>query len=138
MNKNTKKDNNDEFNFEKIKFLNIQMIATICFIITLIISYLLSYDKKLSLSKKDKLFTEKTAQNLALFQTILVFIITICFLYVNYKQYQIAKENHDNDEQDLFLQIETSLLAIISAIIGLYIVFKNYNANLTIAETENL
>ncbi len=127
----------EQINREKIKFLDLQMVATIGFIITLIISYLLSYDKKLSLEKKERLFSEESAQNLAFFQTILVFIIAACFLYVNYKQYNIAKENHDDDENDFLLQIETSIFAIISAIIGLYIVFKNYrNKNLSIAETE--
>lgn len=129
--------NEEKINNQKIKFLDLQMVATIGFIVTLIISFLLSYDKKLSLEKKERLFTEENAQNLALFQTILVFIIAACFLYANYKQYQLAKENHDDDENDLFLQIETSIFAIISAIIGLYIVFKNYKKkNLSIAETE--
>lgn len=129
--------NEEKINNQKIKFLDLQMVATIGFILTLIISFLLSYDKKLSLEKKDRLFTEENAQNLALFQTILVFVIAICFLYINYKQYNIAKENHGNDENDFLLQIETSIFAIISAIIGLYIVFKNYrNKNLSISETE--
>ncbi len=137
MIRNDKKTDNNEINFKKIKFLDIQMIATLGFIITLIISFFLSYDKKLSLENKPRLFSDQEAQNLALFQTILVFIIATCFFYVNYKQYEIAKENHDKDEPDLLLQIETSIFAIISAIIGLYIVFKNYRSRtLSIAETE--
>lgn len=137
MIRNDKKTDNNEINFKKIKFLDIQMIATLGFIITLIISFFLSYDKKLSLENKPRLFSDQEAQNLALFQTILVFIIAACFFYVNYKQYEIAKENHDKDEPDLLLQIETSIFAIISAIIGLYIVFKNYRSRtLSIAETE--
>lgn len=124
-------------NVQKIKFLDLQLIATAGFILALIISYTLSYDKKLSLQNKKRLFTNEEAQKLALFQTILVFIIAVCFLYVNYKQYNISKQTHDNSEQDFLLQIETSIFAIISAIIGLYIVFKNYrNQNITIAESE--
>lgn len=139
MIKNDNNINDNEINLQKIKFLGIQMIATLGFIIALIISFFLSYDKKLSLENKPRLFSDSEAQNLALFQTLLVFIIAACFFYTNYKQYGIAKENHDKDEPDLLLQIETSIFAIISAIIGLYIVFKNYrNRNLAIAETENL
>lgn len=124
-------------NEQKVKFLSLQQIATAGFIIALTISFFLSYDKKLSLENKQRLFSEKEAQNLALFQTILVFVIAASFLYVNYKQYKLAKENHDEDEPDFLLQIETSIFAIISAIIGLYIVFKNYrNNNLSISETE--
>ena len=124
-------------NVQKIKFLDLQLIATAGFILALIISYTLSYDKKLSLQNKKRLFTNEEAQKLALFQTVLVFIIAVCFLYVNYKQYNISKQTHDSSEQDFLLQIETSIFAIISAIIGLYIVFKNYrNQNITIAESE--
>lgn len=124
-------------NVQKIKFLDLQLIATAGFILALIISYTLSYDKKLSLQNKKRLFTNEEAQKLALFQTVLVFIIAVCFLYVNYKQYKISRQTHDSSEQDFLLQIETSIFAIISAIIGLYIVFKNYrNQNITIAESE--
>ena len=137
MTRDNERINKKEFNEQKIKFLNIQLIATIGFIIALSISYFLTLDKKLSLENKERLFSEETAQNLALFQTILVFIIALCFLYINYKQYQISKKVHDSDEQDLLLQIETSIFVFISAIIGLYIIFKNYrNKNLAIAETE--
>lgn len=137
MNKKKKEINKQEINKQKIKFLNIQIIATIGFIIALLISYLLACDKKLSLEKKKRLFSEEQAQNIALFQTILVFLIAACFLYINYKQYKLSKESNDDDEEDLLLQIETSIFAIISAIIGLYIIFKNYrNNNLEIAETE--
>lgn len=124
-------------NVQKIKFLDLQLIATAGFILALIISFTLSYDKKLSLENKKRLFTDEEAQNLALFQTVLVFIIAVCFLYVNYKQYTISRQTHDSSEQDFLLQIETSIFAIISAIIGLYIVFKNYRKrNITIAESE--
>ena len=127
------------FNRKKVKFLSLQLLATIGFIIALLISYLLTYDKKMSLENKKRLFTNKEAQNLALFQTILVFIVASSFLYINYNQYKLSKEEKDNNENDFLLQIETSILAIIGAIIGLYIVFKNYrNQNLSISEIENL
>lgn len=128
---------NKNLNQEKIKYINVQLLATIGFIVSLFISFTLSVDKKLMLQNKKRLFSDKDAQNLALFQTILVFLISISFLYINYNQYKIAKEINEDDENDLFLQIETSIFAIISAIIGLYIVFKNYRSRrLTIAETE--
>ena len=131
--------NNNGYNLKKDKLLSIHMLATIGFMLALIISYLLTLDKKLSLENKKRLFSNKEAQNLALFQSILIFVVASTFLYTNYNQYKISKETHDNDEQDLFLQIETSIFAIISAIIGLYIIFKNYlGQTLTISETENV
>ena len=123
---------------KKIEFINLQMLAIIGFIIALLISYLLSYDKKMSLEKKKRLFSNKEAQNLAVFQTILVFIVTLCFLFINYNQYKISKEEKQ-DSSDFILQIETSIFAIISSIIGLYIIFKNYNKeNISISEVDTL
>ena len=126
-------------NAQKIKFLDLQLLATLGFIFALIISYILSYDKKLSLENKKRLFTNEEVQNLAFFQTILVLVISLCFLYVNYKQYIISKQTNDRNELDFLLQIETSIFAIISALIGVYIVCKNHrNKNITIANKEIL
>lgn len=134
--KNNNKLNEYFVNSQKIKYLDVQLLATFGFIIALFLSFILSYDKKLVLQNKKRLFNNKDAQNVAVFQTILVFLIAIGFLYSNYEQYKLSKKVHSNDEQDLLLQIETSIFAIISALIGLYIVFKNYNRQLKISETE--
>lgn len=122
-------------NNKKINFLNIQLLATIGFIVALLLSYLLSYDKKLSLENKKRLFNSKDAQNLALLQTLLLLIVSLTFLYLNYNQYKLSKDTNSNDQNDFLLQIETSIFAIISAIIGIYIVIKNRNNNLQISET---
>lgn len=127
-------------NNQKIKYLNLQLLANFGFIIALIVSFLLTYDKKLSLEHKRKLFTNDLAQKLVILQSSLVFIISITYLYINYNQYKISKTAQEKEEEETFLfQIETSIFAIISAIIGLYIVYKSVNnQNLTINETEVL
>lgn len=126
-------------NNKKSKYIEFQLIATIGFIVALLISYLLSLDKKLSLENKKRLFTNDLAQKLALFQTILVFIVALCFLYTNYNQYKLSLKESPDDTTDLFLQIETSIFAVLSSIIGLYIIFKNYKKkSLTISEIENI
>ncbi len=129
--------NQEKINEKRLKYVTIQLFATSGFILALLISFSLAYNKKLSLENKEKIFSDEEAQNLAIFQNILVFIVALSFLYINYKQYEIAKEIHDNEAQDFFLQIETSLFAIISSIIGLFIVFKNYyKGSVTIPESE--
>ena len=131
--------NNNYIDNKKDEFLYFQELATLGFILALFISFTLTYDKRMSLEGKKRLYTSKEAQNLALFQTILVFIVALTFLYINSKQYKLAKLSNNKDQNDIFLQIETSFLSIISAVIGLYIVFKNYkNSNLTISETDDL
>lgn len=134
---NNKNINIQELNYKKIKYLDIQLIAILGFIFAFFISFLLSYDKKLSIEHKKRIFDNYTAQQLALFQTILVFAISSTFLYINYRRYVISKQLNDGKEKDELLQIETSILSIISAIIGLYIIFKNYkNQTLSTAETD--
>lgn len=134
---NNKNINIQELNYKKIKYLDIQLIAILGFIFAFFISFLLSYDKKLSIEHKKRIFDNYTAQQLALFQTILVFVISSTFLYINYRRYVISKQLNDGKEKDELLQIETSVLSIISAIIGLYIIFKNYkNQTLSTAETD--
>lgn len=131
--------NNNYINSKKDEFLYFQELATFGFILALFISFSLTYDKRMSLEGKKRLYTSKEAQNLALFQTILVFIVALTFLYINSQQYKLAKLSNNKDQNDLFLQIETSFLAVISAVIGLYIVFKNYkNDNFTISEADDL
>ena len=130
--------NSDIFIIKKRKYLDLQLVATIGFILALLTSYILIIDKKLLLENKKRIFTNKDSQNLALFQTILVFIVAFLFLYINYNQYYISKQTNNKDANDFLLQISTSIFAIIGSLIGIYIVLKNYNQNLSISELENL
>ena len=130
--------NTDEITQKKVKLLNIQLIAILGFMVSLIISFLLTCDKKLSLENKKDIFTDEESQNIVLFQSILLIVVTLTFLYINYNQYKILKETKDSDEKDLLLQVDSSILAIVSALIGFYIIIKNYKNNLNIAEIETL
>ena len=130
---------NIDINEEKIKYINLQLIATTGFIIALVVSFTLSVDKRESLRNGNRLYNDKEAQKISLMQTILVFIVALLFLYITYNQYKISHKYHETDENDLLLQSKTAILSIIAALIGLYIVIKNYNQNnLNIAEIESI
>lgn len=118
-------------NYNEINLINIQLLATLGFIVALIISYLLSYNQKLILEKKEKLFTNKTSQDLSLIQSTLLLTVSFVFLYINYSRYKSS-----NNKKDFLLQIETSILALISSFIGIYLVIKNYNKNFSLSEIE--
>ena len=118
---------NIDINEEKIKYINLQLIATTGFIIALVVSFTLSVDKRESLRNGNRLYNDKEAQKISLMQTILVFIVALLFLYITYNQYKISHKYHETDENDLLLQSKTAILSIIAALIGLYIVIKNYN-----------
>ncbi len=123
---------------QKSKLIDKQEVLTIIFIIALIISFFLLEDKKRELSHKKRLFNNKKAQDIALFQSILVLAISISFSFIRKNFYDISKFYNDNDTSDLFLQLKVSVLPIITAVIGLYIIIKNYNNNLNAAEIENI
>lgn len=130
---------NVNINEEKIKYINLQLIATTGFIIALVVSFTLSVDKRESLRNGNRLYNDKEAQKIALMQTILVFIVALLFLYITYNQYKISHKYHETDESDLLLQSKTAILSIIAALIEIYIVIKNYNQNnLNIAEIESI
>ena len=123
---------------QKMKLIDKQEVLTIIFIIALIISFFLLEDKRRELSHKKRLFNNKKAQDIALFQSILVLAISIFFSFIRKNFYDISKFYNDNDTSDLFLQLKVSVLPIITAIVGLYIIIKNYNNNLNAAEIENI
>ena len=123
---------------QKRKLIDKQEVLTINFIIALIISFFLLEDKRRELSHKKRLFNNKKAQDIALFQSILVLAISIFFSFIRKNFYDISKFYNDNDTSDLFLQLKVSVLPIITAIVGLYIIIKNYNINLNAAEIENI
>lgn len=130
---------NVNINEEKIRYINLQLIATTGFIIALVVSFTLSVDKRESLRNGNRLYNDKEAQKIALMQTILVFIVALLFLYITYNQYKISKKYNETDKNDLLLQSKTAILSIIAALIELYIVIKNYNQNnLNIAEIESI
>ena len=87
---------------EKVKYINLQLIATIGFIIALVISFTLSLDKRESLLNNERLYSDKETQEIALMQVILVFIVSCLFLYITYNQYNISNKYHENDE-DIYL-----------------------------------
>ena len=125
-------------NKEKAKLIDIQIVVTTMFIFALIISISLAYDKKQNLLKEEGIYTNKEAQMVALFQSIIVVLGAIEFLYVVYKQYSISKEQKDDDENDLFIQTGVAFFSVVTALIGLFIIIKNINKSLNISEIETI
>ena len=125
-------------NEERVKYVNVQLIATIGLICALILSFLLIYDKKLNLENKKKLFDDNEAQELAELQSSLVLFMFLLFLYVNYNQYKISKKYNSKDKNELLIQEIFALVSVISGIVGLIITISNKNKVLTISEIDVL
>lgn len=121
---------------EQLKSLNYQIITTLLFIISLVISILLTYDQKLELLQKKRIFSETFDKYLNLFNRIFALIIIIFILYINYRDYEIGKQKSTNSAP-LKHQIYASILSVISAIIVLYVVLENWEENPNITSIEN-
>lgn len=126
---------NSDFKDLEIKILDIQLIATILFVVSLFISLLITYDGKIKLENDKGLFSNKTSQILALFNRIFVVILALVFIYCNYVSKKIAESKND-DTESIELQILAGLISLVASIIVLYVVYKNQNdSNFDIAET---
>jgi len=119
---------------EELNAINIQLYTLIFFLVTTIISVLLTYNQKLSLEKKKTLFSSKESLKLTLFNRKLIVILSFVFLYVNIKLYNISKEEGE-DLKPYTLQIVASVLAIVSGLIALYVVSLSNTE--TVADVEN-
>lgn len=126
----------DKYTKKEIQILNLQLTATFFFIISLAVSMILTYDEKLKIFGK-KIFTDKKSRRIALFNRIIVVILALSFVYGNYVSEKIA-ESRGTQTKSLKLQLFSGELSLLSAIIVLYIVYKNQqNTNFEVADTEN-
>lgn len=125
------------FTKKRIQLLNEQMIASMLFIGTIIISILLTYDEIKDLSNQKKLFSNKISQNISLYNRIIVVILALYFLYNSYINQKIA-QIQKKDLKYLKLQTLSSTLTLISTIIVLYVIIQNYkNSNFNVSQVEN-
>lgn len=121
---------------EELKLLNYQIITTILFIISLVISIFLTYDEKQELLNKERIFSETFDKYLNLFNRILALSIIVFILYINFQDYQLGKQKRSNSAP-LRHQIYASVFSVISALIVLYVVIENWKENPNITSIEN-
>lgn len=122
---------------EEIKLLDINEIATYFFIISLIVSNILTHDEKMDRLDKKRIFSSKTAQKIAVGNRTVVLILGLVFLYINYANVNIAiKKNRPT--KYLKLQVNASIISIISSLIVLYVAISNLgNNDFNVSGTEN-
>ena len=70
---------------KEAELLDLQLLATIIYIGSLIISIYLTYNDKLTVLNLKKIFTDKQNRNLSIFNRLLVVILTLTFLYASYE-----------------------------------------------------
>ena len=113
---------------KKLKILNGQMTASTLYIFFLIISISLTYNEELELLNKEPLYTRKQASSIAIFNRILALGIVIYFLWANKELIKITDANN-GDSSGLRTQMMASELSVLSAIIVLYVIIKDYDSS---------
>lgn len=108
---------------EEVKLLDIQLITTLLYIGSLFLSIIITYNDKLIIQKKKTPFTKEQIKTISIFNRFLVLILTLVFLYINFKNKEIAKELRKNLEP-FTLQNIASELSLLAALIVLYVVIK--------------
>lgn len=107
----------------KIMVLNIQLIGSSLFIVSLIVTIILTYNQKQYTLHKRPLFSVEQTHLISNINRILVLGIVLAFLYSSYQLREIAKHKNSNVNLNN-LDVFAGTLTVISAIIVLYITAK--------------
>ena len=111
------------------KNIELQILLSIFFIFTTIISIILLYNEDLYIKYKQFVLDPKNAYIIASINRIVILIILLLFLYANYVDKNIdIIENKDLKADNL--QIIASILTIISGIIVLYVTIEYFSTNI--------
>lgn len=111
------------------KNIELQILLSIFFIFTTIISIILLYNEDLYIKYKKFILDPKNAYIIASINRIVILIILLLFLYANYVDKNIdILENKDLKADNL--QIIASILTIISGIIVLYVTIEYFSTNI--------
>ena len=121
-------------NKEEISIVNLQLFALVVALFSAIISVIITYNQKLDLENKETLYNSEELLKITYFNRILILILSLVFLYVNYKLYEISKKQGEN-LKSYNLQILASILTVISGAIALYVV--SLSSTESVVDVEN-
>lgn len=121
---------------KQINLLNKNMILSLLFIVSVFLSFLISYNEKLSLEGKKQLFDDEISKILNLSNRIFAVILVLGFLEINKQGYNIGKETNVNI-RPLQHQLWASYLTLASSLLALYVVYENLYQNFQVFNTEN-
>ena len=111
------------------KNIELQILLSIFFIFTTIISIILLYNEDLYIKYKQFILDPKNVYIISSINRIVILIILLLFLYANYVDKNIdIIENKDLKADNL--QIIASILSIISGIIVLYVTIEYFSTNI--------
>ena len=107
---------------EEKDLLYLQIFGSIVFIITIIVSIILTYNNIERMDKKKPLFNQKQENNISLTNRLIITTIATIFTYISYKFYEINKEKNDKISKK---ELIASIFALISSLILLKTTIEN-------------
>lgn len=129
--------NDQDIQNQQLSIIDGQLIGSILYVSSLIISIIMILNQRQRAVGKEGFLTPEESQSLALLNKIFILLLILWFLYLDYKAKDLSL-NTNQDTSALELQIQASIISIIPALIGLYVVITNFsNTNLQTAEIEN-
>ncbi len=128
----------DQNTSDQLYIINGQLIESILYLISVVVSIVVIIDQKKSLQNEERFLGNYNSKVITLINRLFLFLLAIWSIYFAYKSYEFAK-NTNQSTSSLKLQIFASFLAIIGAIIELYVVTTDFqNTNFQIADIENI
>ena len=120
---------------KELKVINEQIVATILFLGTIIVSLSLSIDKRQKILHKKALYNNGKAKNVALANRIIIIFIILFYLQIDKENLDIVKEKH-NQTNLASLQIIAEIITLIAALLALYITYNSRNEEISIENPE--
>lgn len=129
--------NEQELQKDQLFIIDGQLIASILYILSFVATIIVIINQRqLALNKKGFLTAEES-QIIITLNKIFILLLLLLFVYLNYKSKKLAQNTNQNIES-LNLQIIASIISLIPALIGLYVVITDFSAtNFQTAEIEN-
>lgn len=120
---------------KELKAINEQIIATILFLGTIIVSLSLSIDRKQKILNKKAIYSNEKARNIAIINRIIVVFIVLIYLQIDKENLDITKEKQ-NQTNLANLQIIAEIITLIAALIALYITYNSKTEDISIENPE--
>lgn len=120
---------------KELKAINEQIVATILFLGTIIVSLSLSIDRRQKILNKKAIYSNEKAQNIAIINRIIVVFIVLIYLQIDKENLDITKEKQ-NQTNLANLQIIAEIITLIAALIALYITCNSKTEDISIENPE--
>ena len=124
------------YDLEEAELITLQIVLSVVLLFTTIISITLSYDFLMKLEKKEPLYAEEEAGYILIFNRLVMFVVTIIFIYINIRDKSV-KEKYNSEDEFADLQILASVFSFIAALIVLYVGIKS-GSNITSEENPTI